>query len=247
MRQHDAQSRVFCPIQNLEVRDSGAGDGSYTLRGHFAVFNRLSLDLGGFREKIDPGAFTNVLARGPACLCVWDHDTARVLANTDNGTLELKESPGGLEGWARVAPTSYAADLRVLLDRGDISQASFMFTIERERWETVVEEGKPDVVVATIEEIGELYDVTVTGRGAYPQTDVSLAALAKRRLDDAITSGHVEGRAEGSNGAPETGSEGAAPIEAGTDEATRNAHAVRVEEAKRRRAGAGSPEGDCPE
>jgi hypothetical protein len=41
-----------------EIRESDAGDGSYTFIGHAAVWNRLSVDLGGFRERILRGAFT---------------------------------------------------------------------------------------------------------------------------------------------------------------------------------------------
>lgn len=178
-------------VENLEVRDSGAGDGSYTIRGHAAVFNKLSLDLGGFQEKIDPGAFANVLNRNPDVLAVWDHDTRYTLARTLNNTLELREDPYGLHNWMRVAPTSYAADLRVLMERGDINQASFMFTIARERAEWGGNEDDP--IVFTIEEVGELYDVTVTGRGAYPQTDQALVNSRSARLENALREGRVPG------------------------------------------------------
>jgi len=221
-------TRILAPLDDAEVRDSGVGDGSYTIRGHAAVFNRLSLDLGGFREKIDPGAFTNVLDRKPDVLAVWDHDTRYTLARTLNGTLELREDPLGLHNWMRVAPTSYASDLRVLMERGDIDQASFMFTIAQERAEWSGNENDP--VVFTIEEVGDLYDVTVTGRGAYPQTTQNVvqsslgARLAKviredraggLTLDDARSAGLIteassrelaelglEGSAEAAPGSP---------------------------------------------
>jgi HK97 family phage prohead protease len=241
MKMIERRSGIIAPLENVEVRDSGAGDGSYTIRGHAAVFNRLSLDLGGFREKIDPGAFKNVLDRNPSVLADWDHDTRWILGNTANGTLELRETPQGLHYWCRVAPTSYAADLRVLMERGDITGASFMFTIERERWEIVENADGTETVTATIEEIGELYDVTVAGRGAYPQADSSLAMLRASRFEDAKTSGRIPGWAEGRDGAPATGSEGDAPSEVVTNPTDAIAHASRVEQAKRRRAGARTP------
>src|SRR5207249_1039954 len=56
----EREQREF-PIDVEEVRASGAGEGQFTVRGHAAVFEQWSLDLGGFREKIDPAAFDEVL------------------------------------------------------------------------------------------------------------------------------------------------------------------------------------------
>lgn len=232
----ERRSGIVARFEDVEVRDSGAGDGSYTIRGHAAVFNRLSMDLGGFREKIDPGAFKNVLDRSPHVIADWDHDTRWILGSTSNGTLELRETPQGLHYWSRVAPTSYAADLRILMERGDLNGASFMFTIERERWEIVQNQDGTETVTATIEEIGELYDVTVTGRGAYPQADASLATLRASRFQDAKTSGRIPGWAEEKSETPATGLDEGGARDAAATEAARVAHASRVEQAKRRRA-----------
>jgi HK97 family phage prohead protease len=89
--------------------------------GHAAVFNRWSLDLGGFRERIKKGAFDEVLSRDPHVVHVIDHDTAKILASTRSKSLDLSIDPKGLRYWSKVAPTSYANDLRILLERGDIS------------------------------------------------------------------------------------------------------------------------------
>lgn len=170
------EKRVL-PFVVEEIRASGAGDGQFTIRGHAAVFNRWSLDLGGFRERIAKGAFDAVLERNPDVLALWDHDTALTLARTKNKTLELRIDPVGLHYWARVAPTSYAEDLRVLLERGDVDQASFAFTIAPggQEWKIREEDDGTEVVERTITEIADLYDVTVTAMGAYPQTDSSIA------------------------------------------------------------------------
>lgn len=176
------------------VRDSGTGDG-YTIRGHAAVYNKLSLDLGGFQEKIAPGAFDRSLAGNPDVLAVWDHDTRYILARTMNNTLELRSDPYGLHCWMRVAPTSYASDLRLLMERGDITQASFMFTIERESWAITERADGSELIVATVEEVKDLYDVTVCGRGAYPQADMAVAqgARMRQRLTTALHEGRVPG------------------------------------------------------
>src|SRR5947207_14093268 len=79
------------------------------------------------------------------------------------------------------------------MERGDINQASFMFTIERETWEITQRADGTEHVIATIEEVGELFDVTVTGRGAYPQTDMSIVQGRSSRLVNALQQGAVPG------------------------------------------------------
>jgi phage head maturation protease len=50
------------------------------------------------------------------------------------GARRLNEDARGLCMWTRVAPTSFGADARILIERGDIQQASFCFTIKRDTW-----------------------------------------------------------------------------------------------------------------
>lgn len=183
------------PIAVDEIRDSGSGGGQFTLRGHAAVFEQFSLDLGGFREKIARGAFDQVLDRNPDAWLLWDHDTRYVLARTSNKTLELRVDPRGLHYWARVAPTSYAEDLRVLMERQDIDQASFAFSVARDEWTIVETDDGEERVERTILEVGELYDVTVTAMGAYPQTDSQV--VRERAHDYATRNGRLTGGADG--------------------------------------------------
>ena len=156
-----------------EVRDSGAGGGAYTIRGHAAVFNEWSLDLGWFRERILPGAFDEVLADDPDVWHLWDHSTLHVLSRTRSKSLELGVEERGLRFWSRVAPTSYANDLRVLLERGDVNQSSFAFTIARggDLWRIFEDANGDEIIERDIIKVSALYDVTTTAMGAYPQTD----------------------------------------------------------------------------
>jgi HK97 family phage prohead protease len=175
------------PLEDVEWRKSGSGPGQLTIRGHASVFDRLSLDLGGFREKIAPGAFTSALDRNPDVHALWNHDTKYVLARTKNKTLELREDPIGLHFWAKVADTSYARDLQVLMERGDVDQASFAFTVSKDEWAT----DENDNVTRTILEVDNLYDVTVCAAGAYPQTDTSVVAHMRSRLNAEISEGRL--------------------------------------------------------
>lgn len=170
-------------LTGIEVRDSKAGKGQFTIRGHAAVFNRLSHDLGGFREKIAPGFFTEVLDANPDVHALWDHDTRWTLARTKNKTLELREDPMGLHNWMRVAPTSFAQDLRVLMERGDIDQQSFAFTVAEDDW-VKDDEGN---ITRTLLRAENLYDVTITAQGAYPQTGAEVVRQVRSVLDTSRT------------------------------------------------------------
>src|SRR6185312_9583738 len=182
-----AAAQFTFPITIEQFANSGAEGGGRIFRGHAAVFDRLSHDLGGFRTKIAPGAFQGVLDTNPDVHMVWDHDTRWTMGRTRNNTLELREDPMGLHVWCRLAPVSYIDDLAVLMEGGYIDQMSFACEIGADTWTE-----KDDEITRTIEEVSALYDVTVCAQGAFPQTDSRLAA----DLASAIEAGRVQGRAD---------------------------------------------------
>lgn len=149
----------------MELRD--AGEDTYTFVGHAAVFDQPSQDLGGWTERIKRGAFKRVL--GDDVRFLVNHDPNLLLARTRSGTLRLKEDPTGLAVEADIAPTTLGKDLRVLLERGDMTQMSFAFTVAREGAEwNEDEEGN---LVRTVTRMGELFDVSPVTYPAYTQTD----------------------------------------------------------------------------
>lgn len=191
----DEAVRRTISVEAIEWRASEAsGEPKLQMRGNAAVFDRLSLDLGGFREKIAPGAFAAVLDRSPDVHLMWDHNSSLTLARTRSSKyrLDLTETEHGLAFRADVAPTSYAQDLRILMEAGVVDQASFAFTVERDEW--VVDD--QERVTRTILEVGELYDVTVTAQGAYPQTDTSVVEHFRTLARAAIKSGQLPAEAE---------------------------------------------------
>lgn len=182
--------RTF-PFEVEEVRDSGAGGGVYTVKGHAAVFNKWSLDLGGFRERIKKGAFDEVLSKDPHVLHLWDHDTARALSSTRSTQypLELRVDPHGLHFFSKVAPTTDAANLRILMEGGVITQSSFAFTVDEDEWRLAEQDGQ-EIVERTITRVDDLFDVTTCAMGAYPTTDSALALRSlvsgRRKLADLV-------------------------------------------------------------
>ena len=138
-----------------------------TVEGYASVFNSMSEDLGGFREIILPGAFSEVLDNDVRAL--YNHDSNYLLARTTSGTLELKEDEKGLYYRFEMPNTSYGNDMLELFRRGDLSQSSFGFTVEKDSWR--MEEGQH---VRYIERVGSLFDVSPVVFPAYSQASSGL-------------------------------------------------------------------------
>ena len=98
-------------IRSFEIR---AVDGGRAFEGYAAKFGKLSEDLGGFREKIKRGAFSESIDGNPNIRALFDHDSKFVLGRTGNGTLELDENSVGLK--MRVTPpaTQWVDDTLIL-------------------------------------------------------------------------------------------------------------------------------------
>jgi len=142
--------------------------------GHAAVFDQLSENLGGFREKIAPGAFDGVLNDDVRAL--FNHDSNLILGRTAAKTLELSVDTTGLKVDFSIPDTSYGRDLIVSLERGDINQMSFSFQVEEDEWN---EDNTTGAVIRTITKVKRLFDISPITFPAYPQTDV-----AKRSMDE---------------------------------------------------------------
>jgi HK97 family phage prohead protease len=143
-----------------------AAEESRTVEGYASVFNSMSEDL-GFREVILPGAFRDVLDNDVRAL--YNHDSNYLLARTTSGTLELKEDDKGLYYRFEMPNTSYGNDMLELFRRGDLTQSSFGFTVEKDNWR--MEDGQQ---VRYIERVGSLFDVSPVVYPAYSQASSGL-------------------------------------------------------------------------
>ena len=151
---------------------------SRILSGYAAVFNSESKDLGGFTEMISPTAFEGVIERSDV-FAVLDHDRNKVLARSKmgKGSLELNIDEKGLQFRFESPNTTLGNDVLSMVKRGDLTDASFCFTVEDESWQKR-EDGS---YLRTINKIGDLFDVSVCYNGAYPEsyTEVALRSLDK--------------------------------------------------------------------
>lgn len=155
----------------IEVRRVGGKPPK--LVGYAAVFDSLSDDLGGFREKIAPGTFKKTIKRSDV-RALWNHDPNYVLGRRKVKTLKLKEDEHGLRMEVEPPDTQWANDLMVSIERGDVDQMSFGFITILDEWEN-----KGKKTTRTLREV-ELIDVSPVTFPAYPDTTVALRSLEKR-------------------------------------------------------------------
>jgi uncharacterized protein len=155
-------------------------DGGATIAGYAAVFDVLSVNLGGFREKIQRGAFANSI-KTDDIRALLDHDSSKVLGRNKNGTLRLVEDDVGLGIEIDPPDTQVARDLVVNLERGDIDQGSFGFRVQPkgDRWEEDPETG---TVIRTLRDV-KLFDVSPVTFPAYPQTSIGLRSLFPNQVE----------------------------------------------------------------
>lgn len=171
-----------------EVR--AAEDGSWKGGGAAVVYNSRSENLGGFVEIIRAGALHDVLARDPDTRALFNHDSNQVLGRTRSGTLRLEDSETELDYEFDAPDTSYARDLRVLLERGDVSQSSFAFRVAPDgaEWD---EDPDTGLLLRVVHRFSALYDVSPVTYPAYPAASSGLRSVEPapegERDDDATS------------------------------------------------------------
>ncbi|MDY0355864.1 MAG: HK97 family phage prohead protease [Sedimentisphaerales bacterium] len=139
------------------------------LHGEGIVYDQLSPDYFGFREKIARGACTQALATSDIRL-LYNHNVDHLFARTSSATLELRETSHGVFFTGYLLPfdgPSY--HLARLIDRADVSGCSFSFSGVTDRW--VLKPGESDIRI--IESIETIYDIGPVTMPWYPTTSVS--------------------------------------------------------------------------
>ena len=153
--------RRYITATELRLKDAeGSG-----ITGYAAVFDKWSEDLGWFKERIAPGAFKETIKTADVRALI-NHDPNLIIGRTKNDTLRLWEDDKGLAYEADLPATTYAGDLRVSIERGDITQNSFGFRTIDDEWS---EDGKKRTLLEV-----QLFDVSPVTFPAYRQTKVKM-------------------------------------------------------------------------
>ena len=138
------------------------------IRGQAAVFDVLSVNLGGFKEIIHQNSFGDVININDVFALI-NHDVNLVLGRNKSGTLSLEENEKGLDFIVDPPNTSFANDLLISMARKDMDKCSFAFIVADEYWEKVNGED-----IRHITKFKELWDVSIVTYPAFPQTIAEL-------------------------------------------------------------------------
>lgn len=165
-------------LADMEAR-TGQND-ERTLTGYAALYDTETRIGSYFREVIEPGAFRSAIARQDDVRALFNHDPNYVLGRTTAGTLVLSEDERGLRYTVTLPDTQAGRDLWTSVQRGDISQSSFAFSVDAEEWR----DKQADMPLRVVKDV-HLYDVSPVTYPAYNETSVSARSQAETLKADA--------------------------------------------------------------
>lgn len=162
------EKRKNYQVRNFRSLDLNANDeaAEKIISGYFIVFNSETELYEGCFEEIAPESFDNVDLSDVRALI--DHETSKVLGRTKSGTLTLSVDAKGVYGEIKVNENdTEAMNLYSRVQRGDVDQCSFGFSILDEAMETR-DDGSYKFTIKAI----ELFEVSVVTFPAYADTAV---------------------------------------------------------------------------
>lgn len=170
--QNQLERRMVPDAPGIEVKQDE--NGRTVIRGYAAIYDSDSQDLGGFVERIAPGAFKEVLETNPDVFGRYNHD--RLLGRTSSGTVRLFHDERGLR--YEIDPKPADIDLIQSLERKDVRGSSFAFRTSgsKEKWYKD-DKGR---MVREIRGFDFLGDVGPVDEPAYRSTE---AYVSKRALE----------------------------------------------------------------
>jgi HK97 family phage prohead protease len=169
LRETNGRERRTYPLELTVQRDA---DGKVKIVGYAARFNVLSEDLGGWKERISAGAFSDVLKDD--CRGLFNHNPDIVLGRTTAGTARMKQDDKGLYIEIDPPDTEQARGVITAIERGDVTGQSFTFQLPPMPEGRVWEEDGTGLLVRTITRVARIWDFGPVTFPAYPDTDVSV-------------------------------------------------------------------------
>jgi HK97 family phage prohead protease len=141
------------------------GDTEPKITGYAAVFDTWA-DIGGwFKESIKRGAFAKTIKEADI-RALMNHDGNYVLGRNKAKTLRLWEDEKGLAVEIVPPDTQWARDMMASMKRGDISQMSFGFQVNKSEDDYE----KDERILTDV----SLFDVSVVTFPAYPTTSAQV-------------------------------------------------------------------------
>lgn len=194
LRSPDGRERRAADLGGIEVRSGDLADGgpipfrgiASTFMDPYAVGDPTRW---GFWEQMAPDSFNSALGDDRTAM-LKNHNPDLPLARVGAGNLTITAPAEGLLTEARMTPTTYALDLALSLDAGDVHQMSFAFNIESEHWVVLKDDtewgGKAGEELVTVTRVARLWENSPVTFSANENTDAALANSAYRRLRSAL-------------------------------------------------------------
>lgn len=174
--------------KTVTISRSDEDSGNIVVEGYAAVYDVDSkpLSIGDgktFVERIHKGAFdeavANVNNQRKDCVATYQHDRGTMMARTSSGTLSLESDEWGLKFRYAMPKTRVGEDVSVMLERGDLSQCSFIATVRKDdlkMYRDADGNWRQD-----INRVDELYDVSLVIDPAY---DATYASEISRSIEE---------------------------------------------------------------
>lgn len=142
------------------------------LIGAAAVFD-VPTNKVGYWEQLAAGSFDRVLrSEATDMRALWNHDPTLLLGRQLSGTLRLRATATELEFEVDLPDTSYAQDLAVLVERGDLNGGSIGFR----PGQTELRQVGGGRRILTHTDVAAGRDVSVVTWPAYDRTHAALRA-----------------------------------------------------------------------
>lgn len=171
----DLEIRNF--VEPVEFRSEG---GQITAVGTAIRYGALSKNMGGWVERIMPGAATKALEERNVTAFHEHVDRTKLLGTTGAGTMRLFNDDTELRYEIDLPDTTAGRDAAVLLERRDLNGASYGFLSNKptDKWTR----GKDGLALRSVHEFRVFDHVALTCAPAYPS---STSEIALRSLADA--------------------------------------------------------------
>lgn len=164
------ETRVL-PVSDVELRTVQRDDGEEEHHLTFTAppFDHWSVDLGGFREKINPKAFAD---SDEDVIATLEHNNSLLLGRLSNDTLKMETTKKGIH-WDVLLNLEDSAgrDAKTRAERGDYKDASFEFSVLGDEWSEELDERE---VMK-----GILYQAGPVANAAYEMNDVTVAQRSR--------------------------------------------------------------------
>lgn len=184
------------PITVLEGEKKGKP--VYTIRGYASLFD-IIFDMGNHTESVALGAFDGAIMTDIRCL--FNHDPSLILGRNTTNTCKVGVDNLGLWYQCILPDSPNGENVRVAIERGDVTQCSFAFRLPNPYTsdggilviKPTKENGltKPHQIITRIYEVGDVSPVTYP---ANPATRVTISASGQQALHTAPSSGALAKR-----------------------------------------------------